>query len=72
MVGKVDWKIWLTYTLPTRLPLQRKRYRHTENKRIEMDMPNKHYQRKARVTVLRSDKIDFRKKKITSERKGQI
>lgn len=36
-----------------------------------MDMPNKHYQRKARVTVLRSYKIDFRKKKITSERKGQ-
>ena len=50
--------------LPTRDPPQDKRLTQTESEGLETNFPSKRRKKKAGVTILISDKIDFKKRAI--------
>ena len=50
--------------LPTRDPLQDRRPTQTDSKGLKTSFPSNGQEKKARVPILISDKIDFKKKNL--------
>ena len=58
--------------LPTRDPPQNKRPTQTESGGLETNIPSKWEGKKSRVTVLISDKIDFKSRAIKRDQEGHF
>ena len=58
--------------LPTRDPPQNKRPTQTENEGLETNIPSKWSGKKARVVILISDKMDFKKRAIKRDPEGHF
>ena len=56
--------------LSTRDPPQNKGHIQTEREGLEKDIPCKRDQKKARVAILISDKIDFKTKAVKRDKEG--
>ena len=61
-----------TYTLPTTDPPQNKRLTQTESEGLETNLPSKWTRKKNKpgVTILISDKKDFKTKAVTRDKEG--
>ena len=66
----MDKKTRPIYMLPLRDPPQIERYTQTKSKGIEKDIPCKWKRRKTGVTILISDKIDFKTKAMLRNKEG--
>ena len=58
--------------LPTRGPPRRKRPTQTKSAELEKSIPSKQTGKKAGVTILISDKIDFKIKSIKRDTEGHF
>ena len=66
----MDTKLRPIYMLSTRDPLQTKGYMQTETEGMEKIFHANGNQKKAGVTILISDKIDFKLKNVTRDKEG--
>ena len=66
----MDKKTEPTHTLPTKDPPQNKIPTQTESEKLEKNIPNSGQEKKARVAILVSDKIDFKTKAIKKDTEG--
>ena len=67
-----DKKIWPAHKPPTRNTPQTKRPTQTESEVLETNFPSKQTGKKARVAILISDKIDFKKGAIKRDPEGHF
>ena len=58
--------------VPTRDPSQNKRLTQTESEGLETYIPSKWSGKKARVVILISDKMDFKKRAIKRDPEGHF
>ena len=68
--GWMDTKTIPLYMLSTREPSQNRGHIQTENEGLKKDIPCKRDQKKAGVTILMSDKIDFDTKAVKRDKEG--
>ena len=66
----MDTKTIPLYMLSTREPSQNRGHIQTENEGLKKDIPCKRDQKKAGVTILMSDKIDFDTKAVKRDKEG--